>query len=355
MHFDLPKRRHWSFAECTKSMVSLTINLVSQSDYVRNVVGKSVAEAVCRIQNNFRALDRIVEDLERECSSEESASYLLISLARYCYSIGVRRSVLSTTASSDAVEFLMSDSSSLPVAYANKDRSFVVPRQAIVGDRFLEVKRRTSSRELLTAFCDLALAVAPRVTPQTIRRKTPEAQLLGRLMDYDNNVRQFIDEFAETYYAKLKPLCDWNARYWEQMSLLKLDRFLSSPTDHLLLEESLQHARSAISAEVHPFSLTTLAKVLFRAMEASANDRDECFNEAWANIVEANQRERQWKSRGATLFTVCFSGVLKFFELGGQLSGEQVEMLRDMISETRLLKVRDRRLMALRGELSHAL
>ena len=55
-------------------------------------------------------------------------------------------------------------------------------------------------------------------------------------MDYDNNVRDYIDDYAEEYYAGLKSLCDWNARYWEQLALLKLDRFYSSPDDSLLLE-----------------------------------------------------------------------------------------------------------------------
>ena len=208
---------------------------------------------------------------------------------------------------------------------------------------------------MLAAFRDLALSVAPRVNPGTIKRKTPEAQILGRLMDYDNNVKRLIDEFAEEYYAALKPLCSWNSRYWEQMALLKLERFFASPDDRLLLEESIQHARSAISAEVHPFSLTTLAKVLFQAMEKSPANRDEYFSEAWQNILEANQRESRWENRGATLFVVCFRGVLSYLGNGGVLSGDQYEVLRDMISETHRLKIRDRQLADLRKQLTDQL
>ena len=174
-------------------------------------------------------------------------------------------------------------------------------------------------------------------------------------MDYDNNVKRYIDAHAEEYYAALKDLCAWNSRYWEQMSLLKLDRFFSSPEDIFLLEESIQHARAAISAEVHPFSLTTLAKVLFQAMEKSAERRDQFFAEAWSNVVDADEREARWSSRGAALFVVCFSGVLKFLEMGGRLTGQQYEKLRDMVATTHSLKIKDRKLIQLRGDLAEEL
>ncbi|WP_416883027.1 hypothetical protein [Marivita sp.] len=332
-----------------------TIGEISENLYLGQVVGRTMAEANCRIQNNFKTLDRIVQDLSNECDEDEKFAYLLVALARFCYSNGVRRSVLSTVSVPDALEHLLSDQSSLPVSYSDIGSSFVVPKQAIVGDRFLGLARRDRNRKLFEAFLELAKSVAPRVNITTIKHKTPEAQLLGRLMDYDNNVKDYIDDYAEEYYAGLKSLCDWNSRYWEQLALLKLDRFYSSPDDNLLLEESIQHARSAISAEVHPFSLATLAKVLFQAMEKSSRNRDQYFTEAWQNVVEANTRESQWTNRGATLFIIAFGGVLKFLEIGGQLSGEQSECLRDMIAETRTLKVSDKRLIGLRAELEGAL
>ncbi|AWZ21069.1 Hypothetical protein RAK1035_2361 [Roseovarius sp. AK1035] len=332
-----------------------TIPETSENFYLGQVVGGTMAEANCRIQNNFKTLDRIVQDLRSECDQDEGFAYLLVALARFCYANGVRRSVLSTVSVPDAVEHLLSDQSSLPLSYSDLGNSFVVPKQAIVGDRFLDLTRRNWHRQLFEAFLELAKSVAPRVNAKTIKHKTPEAQLLGRLMDYDNNVRDYIDEYAEEYYAGLKPMCDWNARYWEQLALLKLDRFYSSPEDSLLLEESIQHARSAISAEVHPFSLSTLAKVLFQAMEKSQKNRDQYFSEAWQNVVDANVRESRWSNRGATLFTIAFGGVLKFLEMGGQLSGEQSEYLRDMIAETRTLKIADKRLIGVRSKLEEAL
>lgn len=332
-----------------------TISDKSEGAYLSEVVGRSMAEATCRIQNNFKTLDRIVKELSEECDQDEAFAYLLVSLARFCYSNGVQRNILSTVSVPDALEHLLSEESSLPVTYSDFGSMFVVPKQAIIGDRFLNLTHKSSERRLFEAFLDLAKSVAPRVNITTIKRKTPESQLLGRLMDYDNNVKDFIDEYAEEYYAGLKSLCDWNSRYWEQLALLKLDRFFASPEDRFLLDESIQHARSAISAEVHPFSLATLAKVLFQAMEKSPQNRDQYFGEAWDHVVEANMRESQWSNRGATLFVIAFGGVLTFLQMGGQLTGEQHEYLRDMIAETRVLKVSDKRLIGLRAELEDAI
>lgn len=332
-----------------------TIDSIAEGQFLGQVTGKTVAEANCRIQNNFKTIDAIVDSLSGECSDSEAETYLTVALARFCYAIGVRRSVLSTISFPEVVEFLFSNECALPIKYSDHRGSFVVPKHAIIGDRLIERKKKLGDRSLLTAFTDLATSLAPRVNPSTIRRKTPEAQLLGRLMDYDNNVKRFIDDYAEEYYASLRPLCGWNARYWEQMSLLKLDRFFASPEDRLLLDESIQHARSAISAELHPFSLTTLAKVLFQAMEKSPSMRDQLFEEAWGHVVDADERESRWSSRGATLFVVCFGGALSYVEMGGQLSGAQYEKLRDMVATTRALKIRDRKLHELREVLSNLL
>lgn len=336
---------------------------IDVTTYLKETIDKPIAIAVCRIQNEFKQLKKIASDLAAECDGEEFSAYITVALARFCFSKGVRRDILASTSASGAVEHLFSPEASLPLKYSDEDASFVIPKQPVLGDTLLDLAKSNMSvslpnkdpKVLLNAFVDLALGVSSRVTPGAIKRKTPESQILGRLMDFDTNVKRFIDEHAEEFYSKLKDTCDWNSRYWEQLSLLKLDRFYSSPEDRFLLEESIQNARSALAKETHPFSFTTLAKILFRAMEKSPNSRDTYFNEAWMNLVEANKLERRWTSRGATLFVVCFAGVLDFLELGGQLTGEQSEELRDMISETHALSIKDRRFLNLRDQLKEAL
>ncbi|MEC9433448.1 MAG: SIR2 family protein [Pseudomonadota bacterium] len=332
-----------------------TIASVSDQAFIQQSVNTSIAEVNCRIQNNFRTLDAITESLRQECDASEQMTFLTVALARFCFSMGVRRSILSVISSHDNVEYLLSDSSSLPIKYSDHNSGFVVPKISVIGDRILEIERASRRSELLRAFVDLATALAPRVNIGAIRRRSPDALLLGRLMDYDNNIKRLIDQHAEEFYARLKPLCEWNARYWEQMSLLKLDRFLSSPDDSFLLQESVQHARAATSIEQHPFSLTTLAKVLLQAMDRSPSNRDQYFSEAWTHLVIADEKESRWPGRGATLFVVCFDGVIRYLDGGGQLSGEQNEKLRDMIAATHRIKSKDRGLIRLRERLAAAI
>ena len=326
-----------------------TIDKLPTRTYQAEVVGKAIAEANCRIQKRFYSIDRITRDLIRECDAAQHGAYLAVALARYCFSQGIRRSALAGTTGSDSIEFLLEDQAPLPIKYSDFGRNFVVPKNSLIADRLLEESRRVDDGALLQGFKDLALSLAPRVNPAAIKRKTPEAQLLGGLMDFDRNVKRFIDNHAEEYYAALKASCGWNARYWEQLSLMKLDRFFTSPEDLFLLEESIQNARSALSREMHPFSLATLAKVLFKAMEQRPDNRDALFQEAWDNILDADDREKKWPSRGATVFVICFAGVLKYLDMGGQLNGAQYERLREMVQATHRHNFKEKNLIEKRG------
>ena len=133
-----------------------TIQAISEKRYLREVVGKAIAEANCRIQNNFRTLDGIVADLMRECQPSENSAYLTVSLARYCFSLGVRRSTLSDISDADSIEFLLSDASPLPLRYTDRARSMVVPGNALVGERVLVENKRHGTEALFRAFVDLA-------------------------------------------------------------------------------------------------------------------------------------------------------------------------------------------------------
>ncbi len=330
------------------------LSTVRPNNHAR-ITERSIDEPIsvfcCRIQNNFKRFDRIVKELINECDHDEKMAYTTIALARYCVALGVRRHVLSAISHFDAVEYLFSNSASLPVKYSDFHSSFVVPQQAVVGETVLRFAKTQDKNSLLVVFVDLVKALSPMVNPNTIRKRSPEARLVGRLMDFDSVVKQFIDDYAERFYEEVKTESEWNSRYWEQLSLMKLDRFLASPEDTLLLQESLQHARSALTRESHPFSHTTLAKVLFQAMRSEPQSKEDYFNEAWDHVSIADLIESRWERRGAALFVVAFTGAKNFVEMGGVLSGKQNDKLRDMISTTHGLMLQDRRLLKARDEI----
>ena len=83
-------------------------------------------------------------------------------------------------------------------------------------------------------------------------------------------------------------------------------------------------------------------------MRAELTSKDEYFNEAWTHINAADRIESRWGNRGAVLFVVAFTGAHDFVELGGMLTGEQYNKLRDMVTTTYALKLRDNRLFGAR-------
>jgi len=174
-------------------------------------------------------------------------------------------------------------------------------------------------------------------------------------MDFDRLVRRLINEHAEFFYDQIKEKWDWNSRYWEQCALLKLDRYLRDKSNRRLLDEGIQNARWAYAIEEHPLSLTTLAKLLFSAIDNEVELQPELFEEAWDLINQSIDIEANWASVKATAFVVCFNGVLAYVRKGGKLSGAQTERLRDVFAITHRRNLRSPQLLSIREKVSAAL
>lgn len=318
---------------------------------MRSLEGEPIAVAACRIQKNFRSFDAILKELVRESSDEELSVYATATISRFCYSDGVRQSVLYEATRSHAVGALMDLNSRLPLKYSDGGGRFVVPARPVVADRVLNVLLDRNPRWVAEVFVNLSNALAARVNRHQIKLRSPDARLSGRLMDYDQ-IKRFIDPHAEYFYESIRESWSWNSRYWEQLSLLKLDRFLVDRTDTSLLDAGVQHARFAYSIEQHPLSLTTLAKLLFVAMAADKRGMDNLFSEAWSLINTSIDIESRWQNIKATAFIVGFRGVLEYVKLGGLLTGEQADRLRDVISITHARKLRDPLLQRLREDVA---
>jgi hypothetical protein len=240
--------------------------------------------------------------------------------------------------------------SPLPIVFADRTKQYIVPARSATADRAVSILHREDSDTLADVFVSLANAVAPRVNRNEIRRRAPAAKLSGALLDFDRLVRRFINEHAEYFYEQIKEKWDWNSRYWEQCALLKLDRYLADKSNRRLLEEGIQNARYAYSIESHPLSLTTLAKLIFSALDDGSKVQTELFEEGWELINQSIDIEANWANVKATAFVVCFNGVLTYLRVGGILSGTQTERLRDVISITHRRNMRSPQLLSLREQ-----
>lgn len=312
--------------------------------------GQPIGVASCRIQSNFRPFDVIISEIIKEAPAQQAPVYAAAAISRFCYAGGVRRTVLNAAFPKVALDEMFSMEAILPLKHVDRQKQFVVPRNSVVADRVLAVMQRKSKSDVFLAFTNLANAVAHRVDPRQIRNRSPDARLTARLLDFDQIVKKFINDDAEKFYEEIKGAWSWNSRYWEQLALLKLDRYLVDRSDGTLMDESIQHARHAYSIEKHPLALTTLAKVLFIAMGQDGVRSQELFEEGWRMINESIDIEVKWENIRATAFVVCFNGVLAFVRSGGLLTGEQADRLRYVIGITHSRKLRDKRLIAMREE-----
>lgn len=335
--------------ECGLSDVSQKSELVRNSA-MAEVLKNPIAIANCRIQNNFLAFDQIVRGMLADSAPDELKFFVLAALARYAYAGGVSKAVLHSIPGRGSFTQVDNIYCRFPVVAAAGAPGYVVPARAAVSERVLEVLRNTNPELLLDCLVELCNRLAPRVNRDTVKSRTPEAKLSGGLMDFDRTVQRFINDQAEAFYQRIAEDWDWNSRYWEQLALMRLSRFLEDNSDPFLLQEAIQNARYAYSIDEHPLSLTTLAKALFTALDTGTGDRDSVFAEGWNLIYKAIQIEKGWTRVKPTAFIVAFKGVRAFFEKGGQLSGQQADELRESLAITHQRKLKDRKLSELREE-----
>jgi hypothetical protein len=218
----------------------------------------------------------------------------------------------------------------LPLAYSDSAKSFVVPQNTTLAERVLSRAATQNRTRLLDVFVSLATGIRPRVNRQAIRRRTPEARLAGRLFNYDDVTSKLLGDHSETFYHRTKDTWQWNSRYWEQVSLLKLAMYYRNPTAPEGLDalaKAVQHARFAVAIEHHPFGLTTLGKVLMAQMLAPEASMTEVYREAFDQLSQAIELEQRWSRSSVQPFVSLFAGTIRFLERKGALTSEQRDRL----------------------------
>jgi hypothetical protein len=294
-------------------------------EFARRLASDAVAIAVCRILKDFRPLDAIVNSLWEAADVAHRLPYLAAALAQHCYWSGIRHSVLQAIMRRTAlVADLLHERAPLRIAEHPRDREFLTPINAVVGERVLRRVADQWPDDLFNAFVALARAIAPYVSIPAIRRRSPEARLAGRLFDSDKVVKPWLGSRAEAFYDQTRRDWEWNSRYWEQRALL-----LAS-TD---LPRALSYARHAVAIELHPFSLTTLGKLLMLQMESEPTSRATLFGEAFDHLTRAIEIEAQRTRTTVHPFATLLGGVAKYVQLGGALTLQQRENTGQFVTE----------------------
>lgn len=314
--------------------------------FSRRLSGDPIAIACCRILNDFRPLDRIVDDIIADATKPALDRYLCTALAQHCFMGGVRYEVLIGAMNAVSIKDQFNKQTPLPLTYFDTSNSFVIAESSIMAELVLTRIATQDGERLLKIFVALAREIGPRVNRQTVRKRTPEARLSGRLFDYDDVTAKFLGDRAERFYVETQAVWQWNSRYWEQVALLNLSIYRHSPDTQkgiTALEKAVQHARHAVATELHPFGLTTLGKILMTKMLVPGQNMTALYSEAFDKLTKAIELEASWSRIAAQPYVSLFSGTVKFLELSGVLSNKQKNKLRGFLlsAEQRLAREPD--------------
>jgi len=331
-----PQKLHpLSTAECGQLLERYrSLGLVGRPDairqpaaFARQILGDPVAIAVCRIMNDFHPLERIITSLWDASSPKDRLLYLCVALSEHCHKVGIPYSVLQTIAGPrEPIRPLFDFAKPLNLAESPVDDDYVLAANSILAERILLRAVPNDPETLFSAFELTARALAPHVNRNAIMRRSPEARLSGRLFDYDKIVKPLLGSLAERFYVSVQHDWEWNSRYWEQRALL------AAETD---LQSAIQHARHAVAIELHPFPLTTLAKLLLKEMEADPAKFVSSYSEAFAKLTQAIGMEHGRSRVTVHPFVLLLDGTARYIELGGKLTAEKRKAIEIYTDEAR--------------------
>lgn len=303
-----------------------------------------VSIGACRLLNNFRPFEKIVQSLWDDTSDDARRTYLTASLAEFCVPDGIKYSLLQATQKGYNIEEQLLSTNPLQLGYSLDNSDFILPLNATIGERILDMSSKLDKSMLLDVFVNLANAVAPYVNRKAIIHRTTEARLSGRLFHSEDVVTKFLGTQAEQFYVRTKKSWEWNSRYWEQRALELSERNLTV---------AIQHARQAVAIEGHSFPWTTLASLLIRKMNNSPEFRDSAFLEAFEYLIKALDFDaRKLKRHNGHAYTTLFRGADRFYELGGILSKVDTAELISRMSDAEILLKRNSGVQISREKLS---
>lgn len=334
---DVPHREFqvtpWRVEELTElikrySAMGITGHSMAIADprkFAPEIQTNTAAEAICRILNDFRPLAAIVRSLWNDALEKTRPVYLAVALAHYCHPIGIRQDIITSIYEADFLGELSLVDAPLQVSTNPNDTEYVIPSNPMLAALLVEELARLKPARLLELATELANGLAQFVTRHTIKQRTPEARLAGRLFDADGLMPELLKERFADFYTSTLEKWRWNSRYWEQLAL-----WVGSADREL----SIQHARHAVAIERHPYPMTTLANVLFSAISESKPPKLQYFAEALDLMEDTLRIEAGWE-RGKTrkAYTAVIEGVLAFINAGGKLTPRQAAFSENVVGE----------------------
>jgi hypothetical protein len=296
-----------------------------------------IAVTVCRLLNDYRPLDNIVDSLWKDSDEASRLLYLCCTIAVHCVSEGLRWEIAATIGNSlgrRLEDLIAADAHPLRLSVSFQEAvrdDFVRTGNTAISEKLLERRRHYRDIEsLYRAFVDLAKGISSYVTRESIQRRTPEARLAARLFDVDFILRECLGDKVDNLFKDVQSHWEWHSQYWAQ-------RALANKNADIRL--ALQYARNAVRIQPdHPSTLNTLGTLLLELGKQSAwqaEDSERVFEEALTIQEQAitSALSIRWDSEHP--WVTLFNGAVHFLNSGGLLKPINRQRLENLITDTK--------------------
>lgn len=180
------------------------------------------------------------------------------------------------------------------------------PRHRVVAS--LVIERALDRADRFPPSQTLAKALAPYVTPDTIRQRTLAYRIVRNLLDQEVVFDWVGSNRAREWYDALVPEYSWNARFWEQRALAeaKLNHF----------PKARSFAEEALRIQKHPFTLNTLGTILLQmATNHFPPGSSESNNVFWEGVTYLRESRDRGEGQFEHPYVTFFTYTLRFAEL----------------------------------------
>lgn len=272
---------------------------VPDPDLSKRIRSKQLIASVVEASESVSQFDNLLRDELSGLNVEAQAVYRLVALA-HSAGLPIKVSILNRASRISTSAFFTVLHRELKGIVHYTAPEYVESRHRVVSEHIMKCLEETARYQLLV---HMVSAIAPYVNRKTIMRGTPEARLAAHLLDFDGCIKPFIGKRADEFYEEIRPEWEWNSRFWEQRALLALS------TD---VDTAIAWARHGVGIEKHPHTLTTLAKVLFKAAQVatSYNDIERAVTDALGAVDDAISDSAKRKRLEIHPFDVAVRGVI---------------------------------------------
>ena len=202
-----------------------------QIEFFEQYANKQLLVAMRELAYGARFDDIIANEYKSLSTVKARRIYAAVALChsqRHSVSIDVLCRAFIDEMLRDDIESMVNKNELIKVVIHSKDNRLITRHVAIAqyllkSSKLADLLTRKQKADLLTR---LMKALAPVVNIKELVRGSAEAMLAKAFMDYDHIENVFGDDkdSIEKYFTELKPLYEWNSKYWAQRALFESKR-----------------------------------------------------------------------------------------------------------------------------------